>query len=77
MLNTLQKFQILKRAGHTVPSMPTGASATPAVLQQWAHEVENLYVSYVASRAARSLREAEEVRQLERLRRLASRAYAA
>ena len=69
MLSTQQKAQILKKAGHAVPPMPSGV-APP--LDAWTREIENLYVSYVAARAARSLREAEEVRQLELLRQLAS-----
>ncbi|MFC5608067.1 hypothetical protein [Variovorax soli] len=69
MLSTQQKAQILKKAGQTVPPMPGG---TGPVLDAWAREVENLYVSHVAARTARGLRKAEEARQLERLRRLAS-----
>jgi len=72
MLNTQQKSQILKKAGHPVPAMPGGIGPE---LEAWAREVENMYVSYRAARAARSLREAEEARQLERLRHLSQNAY--
>jgi hypothetical protein len=72
MLNIQQKSQILKKAGHPVPTMPGGIGPE---IDAWAREIENLYVSYVAARAARSLREAEEARQLERLRNLAQSAY--
>ncbi|MDM0113130.1 hypothetical protein QTI66_13305 [Variovorax sp. J22R133] len=80
MLTTLQKANILRKAGVQVPAAPTSVSedaSNPAAelhkaAKEWATTVENLYVTYAAARAAKSLRDAEEARQLDMLRRLSS-----
>ena len=72
MLNTQQKSQILKKAGHPVPAMPGGNGPE---LEAGPREVGNLSVPSGGAGAPRSLRESEEARQLERLRRLAQSAY--
>ena len=52
MLTTDQKEAILRRAGVAVPDFPPG------------HDIEALYVEYLARRAAKGLRDAEAARQL-------------
>jgi hypothetical protein len=82
MLTTVQKANILGKAGFDVPACPVDAAAADPLcgqdtaLQRWIKAVEILYATYAAARAAKSLREAEEARQLDMLRRLSSGACA-
>jgi hypothetical protein len=68
MLTTVQKADILRKSGVDVP-------ACPEVTSEWTHQVDALFVDYVAARAAKSLRDAEEVRQLDLLRRMSTRTW--
>lgn len=68
MLSTLQKAEILMRAGIAVPALPHASPGGEEIPSRWRQEVDNLYAAYVAARAARSLREAEETRTLAVLR---------
>ncbi len=68
MLSTLQKAEILVRAGIAVPAMPPAVAGSPEISPRWRQEIDNLYAGYVAARAARSLRESEAARTLSDLR---------
>lgn len=59
MLSSIQKADILVRAGIAVPTLRGHGDSMPP---QWRQEVENLFAAYMAARAARSLRESEAAR---------------
>lgn len=69
MLSTLQKAEILVRAGITVPALPPAVAGGTEIPLRWRREVDNLYAEYAAARAARSLRESENAQTLSDLRR--------
>ncbi|WP_076999113.1 hypothetical protein [Variovorax sp. KK3] len=83
MPTTIQKADILSKAGVAAPAFPgqqtpprdpsatqehAGDPARAEAVVQWEKEINELFVAYAASRAARSLREAEEAQQLSHLR---------
>ncbi|WP_298700188.1 hypothetical protein [uncultured Variovorax sp.] len=68
MLSTLQKAEILVRAGIKVPVLPPTTPDGTALPPKWRQDVDNLYAAYAAARAARSLRESEAARTMADLR---------
>ena len=53
----------------TPGAAPGTTTASQAPMEEWAANIDTLYVEYVARRAAKSLRDAEEARQLSALQR--------